>query len=673
MKIPFVNRELTFQPVKKSGINFNDAIKWLFGELGSEYGKITEGTAYEKHVWVYACINAIARNIARVPFKIYKGEREQTGGQPHDLFQFVNSALSHSQLWEGTEIYKNITGNCYWYLERNGSKIIAIYFLDPYGMKPVASGRALLGWEYQKNGIKTPFDLDEIVHFQYFNPYNDFIGLSPLKSAMLSVETDEDSRKFNKNIIDNGSYPGSVIETDKNLTDAQFERLKKQFEQRHKGVKNVGKLGILEGGAKYKEVKITPEEMRYIESRRMSHDEIHSIYRVPTAITGDTTAFNRANMEYILKEFWTMTLIPELKHIEDKLQASFFNKFFPGYTGKFDTSVIQELRVEYETLADTAYKLWSMGIPLFDINDKLNLGFDLTKYPWTRTWWVPFNLVPVGDAGQTGNTENQMLSFKKTLDDVLINVDDVNYRKWKALMNYTIPLERKYQNKLSSWIFDLRKTVLGNMYSRVRQFDQNEAFFDFDDEYKKLLNISTPYLSDAVLSGGKTALAEVNIGADFSLNSSRAIDYVNRQKIYLKQIPETIRDNLTGVIRDTLQTGLEQALTNAEISSNIIENTRHMFDVASNRAKIIARTEIHSAANGGRIIGWQENGVEKHQWLNSFDDRVRETHENGIGVGGEIVPVGEQFSNGLKWPGDKDGDASEIINCRCTTIAILEE
>ena len=35
---------------------------------------------------------------------------------------------------------------------------------------------------------------------------------------------------------------------------------------------------------------------------------------------------------------------------------------------------------------------------------------------------------------------------------------------------------------------------------------------------------------------------------------------------------------------------------------------------------------------------------------------------------GEIKPFDESFSNGLMYPGDINGTAEEIINCRCTLL-----
>ena len=40
----------------------------------------------------------------------------------------------------------------------------------------------------------------------------------------------------------------------------------------------------------------------------------------------------------------------------------------------------------------------------------------------------------------------------------------------------------------------------------------------------------------------------------------------------------------------------------------------------------------------------------------------------------DIIELGGTFKNGLSFPGDPSGDwPEEIINCRCTTVAVLEK
>jgi uncharacterized protein with gpF-like domain len=62
-------------------------------------------------------------------------------------------------------------------------------------------------------------------------------------------------------------------------------------------------------------------------------------------------------------------------------------------------------------------------------------------------------------------------------------------------------------------------------------------------------------------------------------------------------------------------------------------------------------------------------GVEYAMWITAHDDRVRGLKETDqadhVELDGEIIRIGDTHSNGLKYPGDTDGELVEWINCRC--------
>ena len=60
--------------------------------------------------------------------------------------------------------------------------------------------------------------------------------------------------------------------------------------------------------------------------------------------------------------------------------------------------------------------------------------------------------------------------------------------------------------------------------------------------------------------------------------------------------------------------------------------------------------------------------VEYTQWIAADDDRTRESH---VEVDREIIRLGDEYSNGLKYPGDTDGPIEEWINCRCSNAPFV--
>lgn len=86
-------------------------------------------------------------------------------------------------------------------------------------------------------------------------------------------------------------------------------------------------------------------------------------------------------------------------------------------------------------------------------------------------------------------------------------------------------------------------------------------------------------------------------------------------------------------------------------------------------SKRIARTEIHNSHNTAVKDTYTELGVEYTMWITAHDDRVRGLKETDtadhVELDGEIIRLGDTYSNGLKYPGDTDGPIEEWINCRC--------
>ena len=85
-----------------------------------------------------------------------------------------------------------------------------------------------------------------------------------------------------------------------------------------------------------------------------------------------------------------------------------------------------------------------------------------------------------------------------------------------------------------------------------------------------------------------------------------------------------------------------------------------------------ARTAITSAHSLGKLKGYERAAgmgidVEK-QWLAALDSRTRGSHRH---LDGEVVELDAEFSDGLKYPGDPDGPASEVYNCRCTLVPVI--
>lgn len=112
---------------------------------------------------------------------------------------------------------------------------------------------------------------------------------------------------------------------------------------------------------------------------------------------------------------------------------------------------------------------------------------------------------------------------------------------------------------------------------------------------------------------------------------------------------------------------LLQGILNGDPIPNIAARLLDVVGYNEASAMRNARTMTTACENRGRQDSYEEladNGVvQKKVWIATPDDRTRASH---LEIDGEEVDIDAEFSNGLKYPADPDGDESEVYNCRCS-------
>lgn len=133
----------------------------------------------------------------------------------------------------------------------------------------------------------------------------------------------------------------------------------------------------------------------------------------------------------------------------------------------------------------------------------------------------------------------------------------------------------------------------------------------------------------------------------------------------------TASANTMGRIRGNVTDTLRKSFIEGDgIKETARKLEKRFTDLRNFELRRIARTETHNAQLLDRFKSHQSNDIiQFHQWITANDDRVRGNDPNDIAdhvsLHEEIVRVGDEFVNGLKFPGDTSGDVSEWINCRC--------
>jgi uncharacterized protein with gpF-like domain len=141
---------------------------------------------------------------------------------------------------------------------------------------------------------------------------------------------------------------------------------------------------------------------------------------------------------------------------------------------------------------------------------------------------------------------------------------------------------------------------------------------------------------------------------------------------------EVIRERISGVVMETraniiraIARAYVDGLGESETANRILEV---IPSISESRARIIARTETHGAANYGSLQATLATGLlMDKEWLSAADERTRDTH---VEANGQVVGIDGNFEVGgafMAYPGDPSGPAEEVIGCRCVLAYVPRE
>ena len=117
--------------------------------------------------------------------------------------------------------------------------------------------------------------------------------------------------------------------------------------------------------------------------------------------------------------------------------------------------------------------------------------------------------------------------------------------------------------------------------------------------------------------------------------------------------------------REHLNSQITQGVLQGESIPDIAKRLMKVVGMNRNVATRNARTMMTSAENKGKEDAYdrlEEKGIElERQWVSTLDNRTRHSHRL---MHGEVKdPETGLYSNGLKYPGDPDGEPEEVYNC----------
>lgn len=478
---------------------------------------------------------------------------------------------------------------------------------------------------------------EDTVHILGYSPSGNIGGVSPIESLRSVLAEEYEAARQRAQSFRNGARVNGYLERPREAPEWSAkarERFRAGWRSQYGGGgSDAYGTPVLEDGMKFVAATQTARDLQYIESRKLTREEAAAAYFIPPPMVGILDHATFSNIKEQHKHLYQDTLGPWLQRIQQELMLQLFSEFPDTDRLYLEYNLEEKMRGSFEDQA--AQLQTATGGPYLTRNEARAI-LNRPRIEGGDELIVPLNVITGGQASPTDSGTQNIASGPGRR---------VKTTEYEIKAPEEIPEEhQKVMAKVFAKFFARqRRSIL----SGKKAPDWWDADRWDNDLAEDLLDESLDVSKAAAL----TALAGMGIDPDqYS---------VERTKAFLRKVAERI----AGQVNETTLAALESAFAGEDADA-----PAHVFDVAeSSRAEQSGMTAAATFVGFGMVeAARQTRPAARKRWqVNSGNPR-----SSHAAVNGEEVPIDDDFSNGLKWPGSFNGDVDEVANCQCSVVII---
>lgn len=280
---------------------------------------------------VLGCVSAISTAIASLPAYLYRrGTKGRDLDEGHPLNRLIRRGPNAWQTWpdfiEWMVASTLLRGNGLAEIisDRQGAVIelrpipwdwVSVYML-PTGRLAYDVTEQTGTWG--STGRLRRLLQGEVIHLRDRSD-DGLLGRSRLSRASEVVGAGIALQEATGALWRNGVFPSGALSIEGALKPEQRTQLRQTLTESHAGAGRNAKVLILEGGMKWQQITISPEDAEILESRRFSVEEIARLYQVPPPIIQDYTHNTFTNSEAAGRWFAQFTIGPWVRKLEAEI------------------------------------------------------------------------------------------------------------------------------------------------------------------------------------------------------------------------------------------------------------------------------------------------------------------------------------------------------------------
>lgn len=279
---------------------------------------------------VFACHKILAETVASLPLEMFTFDSKRNRSQIYDhqlakLFRNKPNDDQTSVEFKETFMLNLMSGNVYvrkYYYHKELNQLVVI---NNASVDPKLNDQGKKEYHVTHfNGKKEILTDKEIWHVKLFG--TGLVGMSPLAYGARSIGIGLAADDKVGRIMENGAKPSGALSTDKTLKKEQRQSLREEMTEMVEGADWF--LPVLEGGLKFEQISLTPEDIELLLTRKFTVEEVCRFYGVPSVLINDTTGSTTwgSGIFELVEAFYKFGLRPYFERIEESARVHLLDR-----------------------------------------------------------------------------------------------------------------------------------------------------------------------------------------------------------------------------------------------------------------------------------------------------------------------------------------------------------
>ena len=651
-----ISRKSSTLLFQSSGLKFDQA----------SWNKIDFLKAEQINLYTNRAIGKRGEKVGEIKFTLTKNGKPVENSKLLDLLNKPNPIQTGTEFWCLYQKYKDVTGDVYIWLvpkpsltRATGIERMQLLRPDMVTYKVNEDTGDVEFIKFNKRGGETLIlPKEQVVHSHHYGLIDNTHGESLLLAGARAVFTESQLFDYQANILKNGGSIDGVfkVKTER-LSKVQLQEMKDQYIEQLSQARKAGSPLFLGGDADYQKMALTPAELSYLESKKVTLEDISIMTGVPKTILGSYDGVKFDNAVASQKIFLMETIVPLLNNLttvlnEDDVLTEDGEEL--GYISPIPEDTERKL------------KLNENGVKNFYMTtNEARANVDLEPIQGGDTILKPFGLMPEeAKPNPKPKDKKECCPKYKVKKDFVHPLRDSKIRVAYGLMKVAKEDNniKFFEKALKIYFKSQRDRILEPLKAQeTASFIKADAgdVFNIDLEAKIAFENFLPLLTEFLKEAGADTFDLVESTFAFTLTSEIGSWLDKKVNIFTRTINETTFERL----KNEFKVSAEKQETRRQLIRRIENTYEDGGEVITRaRATTIARTEVAGVMGKGTFEGYKQSGVPIKIWVTVGDNNVRASHAM---QDGEEKPINTPFSNGLQYPRDPSGSAEEVINCRC--------